>query len=143
MEYVKKGGVIAVRLVKGEEIVASVAAVVERENISAAYVSGIGAVGRATIGVLRTADKKYIKRDLEEDMEIASLTGNVSGSADGKPYLHLHVVLGGTGSVYAGHLNEALVSATAEIFITTFDARIGRYYDEDTGLNLMKFEELK
>ena len=141
MEYVKKGGVIAVRLVKGEEIVASVAAVAERENISAAYVSGIGAAGRATIGVLRTSDKQYMKRELCEDMEIASLTGNISVGANGKPYLHLHVVLGGIENVYAGHLNEAYVSATAEIFVTVFGAPIGRYYDEDTGLNLMNFED--
>lgn len=143
MEYVRKGGAIAVRLVKGEEIVASLTAVAARENITAACVSGIGAVGRATIGVLRTSDKRYVRRELEEDMEIASLTGNISVGADGKPYLHLHVVLGGIENVYAGHLNEAYVSATAEIFITLFDAGIGRYYDEDTGLNLMKFEEPK
>ena len=141
MEYVRKGGVIALRLVKGEEIVASLTAVAARENISAASVSGIGAAGRATIGVLRTSDKQYMKREFCEDMEIASLTGNISVGADGKPYLHLHVVLGGTENVYAGHLNEAYVSATAEIFITLFEAGIGRYYDEETGLNLMKFED--
>ena len=141
MEYVRKGGVIAVRLLKGEEVVASLATVAARESVSAACVSGIGAVGRATIGVLRTSDKRYVKRELEEDMEIASLTGNISVGADGKPYLHLHVVLGGIENVYAGHLNEAYVSATAEIFITLFEAGIGRYYDEETGLNLMKFED--
>lgn len=141
MEYVRKGDVIALRLVKGEEITAALAALAAKENISAASVSGIGAAGRATIGVLRTSDKQYMKRELCEDMEIASLTGNISVGANGKPYLHLHVVLGGIENVYAGHLNEAYVSATAEIFVTVFGAPIGRYYDEDTGLNLMKFED--
>lgn len=141
MEYVRKGGVIALRLVKGEEVVASLATVAARENITAACVSGIGAVGRATIGVLRTSDKRYVKRELEEDMEIASLAGNISVGADGKPYLHLHVVLGGIENVYAGHLNEAYVSATAEIFVNVFAGSVGRFYDEDTGLNLMKFED--
>ena len=141
MEYVRKGDVIALRLVKGEEITAALAALAAKENISAASVSGIGAAGRATIGVLRTSDKQYIKRELCEDMEIASLTGNISVGANGKPYLHLHVVLGGIENVYAGHLNEAYVSATAEIFVTVFGAPIGRYYDEDTGLNLMNFED--
>ena len=141
MEYVRKGGVIAVRLLKGEEVVASLTAVAARENIAAACVSGIGAVGRATIGVLRTSDKRYGKRELEEDMEIASLTGNISVGADGKPYLHLHVVLGGTENVYAGHLNEAYVSATAEIFVNVFAGSVGRFYDDETGLNLMKFED--
>lgn len=141
MEYVRKGDVIALRLVKGEEITAALAALAAKENISAASVSGIGAAGRATIGVLRTSDKQYMKRELCEDMEIASLTGNISVGANGKPYLHLHVVLGGIGNVYAGHLNEAYVSATAEIFVTVFGAPIGRYYDEDTGLNLMNFED--
>ncbi len=141
MEYVRKGDVIALRLVKGEEITAALAALAAKENISAASVSGIGAAGRATIGVLRTSDKQYMKRELCEDMEIASLTGNISVGANGKPYLHLHVVLGGIENVYAGHLNEAYVSATAEIFVTVFGAPIGRYYDEDTGLNLMNFED--
>lgn len=141
MEYIRKGGEIVVRLTKGEEIVASLAALAARENITAASVSGIGAAGRATIGVLRTSDKKYMKRELEEDMEIASLVGNISLSADGRPYLHLHVVLGGIWNVYAGHLNEAYVSATAEIFVSvTENAVIGRRFDKETGLNLMVFE---
>ena len=96
MEYVRKGGVIAVRLLKGEEVVASLATVAARESVSAAC---------------------------------------------GKPYLHLHVVLGGTENVYAGHLNEAYVSATAEIFVNVFAGSVGRFYDDETGLNLMKFED--
>lgn len=141
MEYVRKGDVIALRLVKGEEITAALAALAAKENISAASVSGIGAAGRATIGVLRTSDKQYMKRELCEDMEIASLTGNISVGANGKPYLHLHVVLGGIENVYAGHLNEAYVSATAEIFVNVFAGSVGRFYDYETGLNLMKFED--
>lgn len=41
--------------------------------------------------------------------------------------------------VYGGHLNEAAVSATAEIFIDIPEGSIGRRFDENIGLKLREF----
>ena len=70
-------------------------------------------------------------------MELTSLSGNVS-SMDGEVYLHLHANFANEQNIVrGGHLNEATVSATAEIFITQTPGIIGRYFDEKIGLNLM------
>ncbi len=139
MEYKVSGKRIALRLVKGEEIIGSISSLCKELGIKAASVSGIGATDNAEIGVLDIATKFYVKQPLLGDMEIASLTGNISVSESGAPYLHMHIVLGGFDGVHAGHLDYAYISATAEIFIDVFDGAIGRFKDEETGLNLMKF----
>ena len=72
------------------------------------------------------------------DMDIITLTrdGNLSRK-DGEPYLHLHAAFADEkGAVIGGHLNEAVISATCEMFIKIFDIDIGRRISEQTGLNI-------
>ena len=55
-------------------------------------------------------------------------------------YLHLHIAAGDEeGLVHGGHLNRAIISATAEIQIQVIDGEIGREFSEEIGLNLFKF----
>lgn len=139
MEYSVSGTRIALRLAKGEEVISAIKALCAELGIKAGTVSGIGASNNAEIGVLDIANREYVKKPLTGDMEIASLTGNVSVAEDGGVYLHLHAVFGGLDGVYAGHLDYAYISATAEIFIDVFDGEINRFKDAETGLNLMRF----
>ena len=41
--------------------------------------------------------------------------------------------------VHGGHLNRAIISATAEIQIQVIDGEIGREFSQEIGLNLFKF----
>ena len=137
MDYRKFGDTYAVRLAPGEEVCESLLALCKKEKLGAGTVSGIGAAGKATLGVYRVAEQVYVSRSLDGEFEIASLMGNISQQA-GQPYLHLHAVLSDAGGgVYAGHLSEAYISATAEIFITTLQGELGRKRDERLGINLM------
>lgn len=141
MEYRKNGNRIVLRLARGEEVIASLAALQRELSIGAASVAGIGATDDATVGVYAVGERRYHARQLTGDMEITALVGNLS-MQDGKPYQHLHVTLAGMdGNALGGHLNRAVISATAEIFITVVDCPIGRRYDDETGLNLMTFAE--
>ena len=55
-------------------------------------------------------------------------------------YLHIHATLGDDkGLAHGGHLNEAVVSATCELFIRKLDMVIERKADPKTGINLMVF----
>ena len=63
---------------------------------------------------------------------------NVSCGKDGECYLHIHVTLGDDkGYAFGGHLNAAIISVTAEIFIQTFPLEVGRKVDEAIGLNVL------
>jgi len=124
-----------VRLDYGKDLVDQLSSFLEKEGVQTAYVSGIGAVKNAEIGYYDQKKKEYVKRRVEEELEILSLSGNVS-LKDGRPYPHIHVVLGKDGNVYAGHLFSAEVFA-CEIFLLVLDGEVAvRDFDSLTGLFL-------
>lgn len=139
MIYKKSGDLIALRLNRGEEIVSSIQNVCEKEHVYFGSISGIGAVDHAVVGLYRVSERKYYQNKFDGEMEMTSLLGN-STEKDGKVYLHLHANFArADGQVVGGHLNEAVISGTAEIFISTQKGSIGRQTDPATGLNVFKF----
>ena len=127
---------IIVRLDRGEEILSSLKKVCEDAQVRAGSIIGIGAVEGTTIGVYDLENGKYCDTELPQFMELTNLTGNVS-TMQGESYLHLHVTLADKSArTVGGHLKKAIVGATAEIFITVYDAVIDRVRDDATGLNL-------
>lgn len=141
MEYRRFGNKIVARMDKGEEICAKLLELAEAEDIRLASVSGIGASNDVTLGVFGTHTKFYNKTVYNAtDYELGSVTGSLSRQ-DGKPYLHLHAVIGSPvkGECHAGHLNAAVVSATCELVIDVIDGEVGREFSDDIGLNLFKF----
>lgn len=139
MQYKKFKDSFFVRLERGEEILSSLAALAEKEDIALGCVSGLGAVDRFTAGVFFPQEKVYRKNDFHGNFEITSLTGTIT-RMDGKPYLHLHMSAGNEyGKVMGGHLNEAHVSATCEIVVRVVDGSVGRAFSDEIGLNLFEF----
>ena len=139
MIYKKFNNKYIVRLNVGEEIVESVKKFAQEENIRFGTVTGIGAINKAKIGLFNTETKEYQSTILEEDMEIVSLAGNIT-EMNGEPYIHLHIALANSEhNVKAGHLNMAVISATGEIIIEAIDGYVDREFDDDIGLNLLKF----
>jgi len=139
MDYRKFNNKILVRLEKGEEIVESIRTLANKEQIKLGTITGIGAVNKATIGLFEVDTKVYNTIDLEEDMEIVSLGGNIT-EKDGEVYIHLHIAISNsTYNVKAGHLNSAIISATGEIFIDIIEGSVGRRFDKEAGLNLLEF----
>ena len=78
MEYRKFGNDYIVRIAKGEEILATLSQLCEKEEIKLGTVIGIGAVNKVTLGVFNSVDKKYESTTYTGDMEISSCTGNIS-----------------------------------------------------------------
>jgi predicted DNA-binding protein with PD1-like motif len=69
-------------------------------------------------------------------MEVVNFTGNVA-LVEGEQFLHVHVVLSDTDNrAHGGHLKEAEVAVTLEVFLSDFQTEIERVYDEETGLKL-------
>ncbi len=121
------------------EILEEIGKVAKKENIRLAQVTGLGAINDFTAGVYNTVTKEYHSIQFQGAFEIVSLTGTVTRK-DGDVYLHLHIAAGDEeGHVHGGHLNRAIISATAEIQIQVIDGEIGREFSQEIGLNLFKF----
>lgn len=138
MKYKRFGEDIVARLEVGEEVVASLAEIAEREGVTFAEVSGIGAADDIAVSVYDVGAKRYFDNEYREPMEITSILGTVS-EMDGEPYIHIHLTAGrADGTVIGGHLKRAVISATCELVLHTVYGRVPRFYDERTGLNLME-----
>ena len=139
MEYRKFENTYIVRLDPGEEILEQVKALSLKEDMRLATGQGMGAVKDLTLGVFKTDEKKYYANSFQGYYEIVSLTGTVN-TMDGEFYCHLHLSAGDeTGRVVGGHLNKAVVSATAELVVTVIPGSVDRAYSPEIGLNLLKF----
>lgn len=141
MEYRRFGNKLVMRLNIGDELCSCVMQLAASENVTLASVSAIGATNDATLGIFNTTTKEYFKQRYNAcDYELASVTGNLSRK-DGEPYLHLHAVVGNpqTGECHGGHLNEAVISATAEVIVDVIDGEVGRKFSDEIGLNLFEF----
>ena len=109
------------------------------QGLSAAQLTGIGAFSGATLNYFDWSRKEYLGNRIDEQVEVASLVGDVATGSDGKPMVHVHTVLGRRdGSALAGHLAKGLVRPTLEVILTEAPAHLRRTYDPDSGLALIK-----
>jgi hypothetical protein len=130
---------IIVRIDKGEEIVETLKKVCEEHRVKLGTINGLGATDKVVIGLFNTTEKKFESKEYTGDHEITSITGNIT-TMNGEIYLHIHVnIADKNNDVYGGHLSSAVISGTCELFINTVDSEIDRVFDNETGLNLLKF----
>lgn len=139
MEYKRFENTIVARIDKSEEILEKIKEIALKENIKLANINALGATNDFTVGVFKTEEKKYYANEFKGDFEIVSLTGTINTMND-EFYTHIHMGAGNEkGEVFGGHLNRAIVSATCEMVINIIDGKVDRAFDEEIGLNLMKF----
>lgn len=128
----------AVILQTGDEVIACLTDFATRERITAAQVSAIGALSDAELLYFDWEAKDYRKIPVNEQVEVASLLGDVA-EADGKPALHLHIVIGRRdGAAMAGHLGAAHVRPTLEVIVTESPAHLRKRHDPESGLALIR-----
>ena len=116
-----------IRLESGESVIEKIVEFCEKEGIAAGSLSGIGAVTSARLGYYNQATGKYTERDFQQELEVISLTGNISRKSDGSLFPHIHCVLSDTDmSVFGGHLFQGFVGPTLEIYLFTVPGEIRR-----------------
>jgi len=126
-----------VRVKKNEELVSALKSFCFEHEIRLGSVSGIGACNYAKIGLFDVGKKEYYSKEFSENMEITSLTGNIT-TKDNEIYIHLHINLSNQKfEVIGGHLDKANISATCEIIIDTIDGSLDRCFDQEIGINLL------
>ncbi|UUP16711.1 PPC domain-containing DNA-binding protein [Nitratireductor thuwali] len=131
----------ALVLETGDEVMACLKDFAEREELSAAGLSAIGAFSSAVITYFDWDKKDYLRNPVDEQVEVASLNGDVALAPDGSRAIHIHTVLGKRdGTALAGHLAEARVRPTLEIILTESPVHLQKRFDPESGLVLIRPE---
>lgn len=106
-------------------------------SVSAASVTGIGALESVTLGYFDWESKHYEQHMIDQQVELLSLTGDVALHG-GEPPVHAHVVVGHRDThASGGHLLDATVRPTLELILKDAPAHLRKRIDEESGLALI------
>jgi len=128
---------ILARLEAGDEILSSIRELARKESIPSAFLWCLGAVNDITLAFYDLGTRRYEETPLAQELEVASMTGNISWLGD-DPVVHLHgVVSRRDGSTAAGHVMRGIVSVTLEVMVLVHAERVERRNVPSVGLNLL------
>jgi len=136
---IKKKAIIS-RIDKDEEVISSLEKIAKEEDIESAFFFAIGAVKNAIISYYDHQTKSYIDKEINEDVEVLSLNGNISYVyGEDKVIVHCHIVLSDRNfGLIGGHLKKAITSVTLETIIIPVEDRIERVKNEEFNLYIWK-----
>lgn len=130
-----------VRLEMGEPVIERLVDFLRSEGIEFANLSAAGAVQNVRLAYWNASTRAYEYRDFDEQLEVVSFQGNAS-LKDGEPFLHIHGVFGRQDfSTVGGHIKEAQVRPTLEVWLRTEEIPVRRVRDNVTGLDLLDLPE--
>ena len=122
MQHVRQGDTYIIRFEDEELFPERFLEFLTAERISAGNFTGIGAMLRSTIAFFDTHTKQYLDIELDEQLEVLALVGNVALHEE-KPLVHAHVTLGRRdGSTLGGHLRQGVVRPTLELTLRALPA---------------------
>jgi predicted DNA-binding protein with PD1-like motif len=125
----------------GDEVMSGLTELAEHENIQAGHISAIGGFRHALFGWFDEGQKEFRDIPITQQVEVCSLLGDI-GVASGKPQVHIHGVVGfSSGETRGGHLLEAYVGPTLELFITSWPEPLIKIHHEETGLTLFDLHD--
>ena len=125
------------RLVNGEELMATLLAFTEERKIGCGVVRGLGAAASAELTFYDLEKKTYVTSALDEAAEVAGLVGNRTRGPDGGSAVHIHTSLGKRDwTSITGHVDSLTVGPTLELDVEVFPGVLQRKFDEVIGLNL-------
>jgi predicted DNA-binding protein with PD1-like motif len=126
----------AVVFAKGDEVLSGLTEFAIAEHFTAGAFTAIGALQSARFGWFDRNRKAYRHIPINEQVELVSLIGN-GALVNATPQIHAH---GGVafcdGQMCGGHLLEAIVWPTLELFFTTWPTPLVKVHDAETDLSL-------
>ena len=127
---------------KGDEVTAKILQFAKENQLKASYFTALGSFSKATLGFFERERKDYKRIEIEEQVEVMSLFGNLAKDESAQYKLHAHVVIGKSdGSAHGGHLLKGHVWPTLELFLTETSEQLQRRVDEETNLPLIAIEQ--
>ena len=139
MLFTRQGSSYILRLEQGDDVLKTMKDFAEKQRIRAGFFEGIGSLYRAKLGHYDFQETKTYKyQTLEEDLEILTLSGNVSRmGAEALP--HAHVTLGRRDfSVIGGHLEQGSLANMVELNLARLPGNLEKAKDSKVGLNLLQ-----
>jgi uncharacterized protein len=135
----RQPGSYAVIFDRGDELAQGLKDFATGQNLADASFKAIGALAAVRLGWFNPETKKYQTCvDLKEQLELLSMIGDIA-QHEGRPIVHAHVVVGRSdGTAAGGHLLEAYVRPTCEVFLTESPVQLSQAFDPDSGLVLIK-----
>ncbi|WP_263382064.1 PPC domain-containing DNA-binding protein [Granulicella arctica] len=141
MKFKKIEGSLAIYVLifnSGDEVRAGLKHFALGNGISGASFKAVGALSSVKLAWYNPETKAYdTSVDLHEQVELLSLLGYIAIYEE-KPALHAHVVVAlRDGSTRGGHLLEAIVHPTCELFLQEAPAHLRRRLDAQSRLLLI------
>lgn len=121
----------------GDEAYSGLLDFAERFHVTSGHFTAIGALSGVVLAWLDPQKKMYRENPIHEQVEVAAMIGDFA-LYQGKPTLHAHIVVGlPDGTAKVGHLIEAIVSPTLEVFVTVDPVALQKTYDPSSNLTLI------
>jgi len=135
----ENGGVktYAIILAKGDEVMSGLTDFARQNKVASASFTAIGAFSHATVAWFDDSKKEFKLNPIEQQVELVSMIGDIA-LVNGKPSVHTHVsVASSDGTVRGGHVINAFVFPTLELFMTVYPTSLHKEPDKATGLELI------
>lgn len=135
----ENGGVksYAIVLTKGDEVMSGLSDFARQNKVTSATFTAIGAFSQVTVAWFDEHKKEFKLIPIKQQVELVSMIGDVALSGE-QPAVHTHVsVASSDGTVRGGHLINAFVFPTLELFMTVYPTPLKKQLDEATGLKLI------
>jgi hypothetical protein len=127
----------AIVLAKGDEVMSGLTDFARQNKVTAASFTAIGAFSYATVAWFDDNRKEFKLIPINQQVELVSMIGDIALSGD-QPVVHTHVAVASSdGTVRGGHLIEAHVFPTLELFLTVYPTALHKQRDDATGLKLI------
>jgi uncharacterized protein len=127
----------AIVLAKGDEVMSGLSDFARQNKIASASFTAIGAFSQVTVAWFDDSRKAFKLIPIKQQVELVSMIGDIALS-DEQPVVHTHVsVASPDGTLRGGHLIDAFVFPTLELFMTVYPTPLRKQLDEATGLKLI------
>jgi predicted DNA-binding protein with PD1-like motif len=124
-------------LAKGDEVMSGLTDFARQNKVTSASFTAIGAFSHATVAWFDDTRKEFRLIPIEQQVELVSMIGNIALVND-QPVVHTHVsVASSDGTMRGGHVMNAFVFPTLELFMTVYPTPLHKESDEATGLKLI------
>jgi predicted DNA-binding protein with PD1-like motif len=127
----------AIILAKGDEVMSGLTDFARQNKVTSASFTAIGAFSRATVAWFDDGRKEFKLVPIEQQVELVSMIGDIALVND-QPSVHTHVAVASSdGTVRGGHVINASVFPTLELFMTVYPTALHKQLDDATGLKLI------